>query len=58
MPEADRQIGIKVGLETNGIDSDMQKIQGTLSKQMESLQRQSIIVEKLTAIYESLYQKA
>lgn len=58
MPEADGQVRIKVSLDTDGVDKDMKKLQSTLSRQSESLQRQGIAVEKLTEKYDALYQKA
>jgi cell division protein FtsL len=58
MSEADGQIRIKVSLNTQEIDKDIQKLQEKLEKQNESLNRQSIVVEKLTSRYEILYKKA
>lgn len=56
--EADGQIRIKVSLNIQEIDKDMQKLQEKLEKQNEGLNRQSIVVEKLTSRYEILYKKA
>ena len=58
MSETDGEVRIKVNLDTNEIDEDMQKLKDKLSKQNTALQRQSVIVEGLTARYESLYEKA
>lgn len=58
MAETDGEVRIKVNLDTNEIDEDMQKLEDKLSKQNSALQRQSVIVERLTARYESLYEKA
>ena len=58
MSESDGQIRIKVNLDTQEIDKDMQKLQEKLENQNESLNRQSIVVEKLTSRYEILYKKA
>ncbi len=56
MSEEDGQIRIKVNLDTQELDKD--KVQDKLSKQNETLSRQSILVEKLTARHEQLYAKA
>lgn len=58
MAETDGEVRIKVNLDTEEIDEDMQKLEDKLSKQNSALQRQSVIVERLTARYESLYEKA
>ena len=58
MSEADGQIRIKVNLDTQEIDKDMRKLQEKFENQNESLNRQSIVVEKLTSRYEILYKKA
>ncbi len=57
MSEEDGQIRIKVNLDTQELDKDIQKVQDKLLKQNETLSRQSILVEKLTARYEQLYAK-
>ncbi len=58
MAETDGEVRIKVNLDTDEIDEDMQKLKDKLAKQNSALQRQSVIVERLTARYESLYEKA
>jgi len=58
MPETDGPIRIKVNLDTQEIDKDMQKFREKLEKQNESLNRQSIVVKQLTSRYEILYKKA
>lgn len=58
MSETDGEVRIKVNLDTEEIDEDMKKLEDKLAKQNSALQRQSVIVEKLTARYESLYEKA
>ena len=58
MSEEDGQIRIKVNLDTRELDKYIQKVQDKLSRQNETLSRQTIPVEKLTARYEQLYAKA
>lgn len=58
MAETDGQVEIGVKINTDKVDPQMQKLQQKLARQNEALARQSLIVERLTAQYEALYEKA
>lgn len=58
MEDVDGKIRIKVNLDPSEIDKDMEKLSDKLSRQNSALEKQKIIVEKLTSRYEILYEKA
>lgn len=58
MAETDGQVEIGVKINTDDVDPQIQKLQQKLAKQNEALARQTLIVERLTAQYDALYEKA
>ena len=58
MSEEDGKVVIGVEIKTEEIEPNIQKLQEKLVKQNETLDRQKIAVERLTARYEQLYNKA
>lgn len=58
MAETDGQIEIGVKIDTKEVEPQIQKLEQKLLKQNEALERQRITVERLTARYEELYEKA